>query len=277
MTPGRIERELRHGFRQALESSRWKRHQVFLELFAGCGRIALCWQSQGFGAMGFELSRGAEFDLTHPRVRRLIAGWIRSGCVCGIWLATPCSTWSRARRGPRDSAWGPLRDLVITGNPGLSPKDQAKVEAGNRTAQATAYIINLAIALKVPTALENPASSRLWEAPCLRRALSHRSCSTVVVTMCSFGARWRKATKVALWHRSIPDCSARSCHGPRGSCQHSGQPHIQLVGRLTAQASAYPSSFATWGAKLISNAADKLADDNRRRLVSDLRPTASVT
>ena len=246
-----------------------------MELFAGCGRIVQCWQAAGYGAMGFEISRGEYFDLTLPRVRRLIAGWMRSGCICGIWLGTPCTTWSRARRGPRDSAWGPLRDINIMGNPGLSPKDQQKVAEGNRTALATAYIINLAIALMIPTALENPARSRLWEAPCLQRALRHRSCSVTVVTMCAFGARWRKATKVALWNAAAPAGGDFSCHGPRGRCQHSQQPHIQLIGRMTAQAQVYPENFSKWGASILVNAANKLADLNRRRLVSKVRPMAS--
>ena len=68
----------------------------FLELFSGKGGISVCIEKKGIGAVRVELSEGIE--CRHSAVVRVLLWWIRSGLVYAVWLGTPCSSLSRARR-----------------------------------------------------------------------------------------------------------------------------------------------------------------------------------
>lgn len=138
LSDARAVRRLRGAFGRALREAQHRRAQLFLELFAGSGRVASCIRRRGYGALSFEINLGDEFDVSRPATLRLIGGWIRSHCVCGVWLGTPCASWSRARRGIPGSPGGPLRsEAHITGLVCLPPADQTKVRLGNRTAEAS--------------------------------------------------------------------------------------------------------------------------------------------
>ena len=64
----------------------------------------------GYPVISVDISEDPRFDLTNRDVINLIIGWIRSKCILGVWLATVCTSWSRARHGPVGSSWGPVRD-----------------------------------------------------------------------------------------------------------------------------------------------------------------------
>jgi hypothetical protein len=131
----RLKNELARHLRAAQRSPR----QIFIELYAGKGGIATRLRSRGHGAMNFEIDDGDEYDLLRPGVRKLLLGWLTAGIVRGAWLGTTCSSWSRARRGPPHSAWCAIRsNKFINGLPNLRPKDQQKVELGNRTMRQSA-------------------------------------------------------------------------------------------------------------------------------------------
>ena len=101
-----IESRLRRGFKEALcRASRCKR-QIFVELYAGIGSLAKAWRNMGYGVIAFEIDAGEQYNLLHPVVRRVLLGWLRSGCIRGVWPGTTCTSWSRARRGPANSSWG---------------------------------------------------------------------------------------------------------------------------------------------------------------------------
>jgi len=249
-----------------VKQAKWSRQHghfvVFLELYAGSEGVSKAIRRAGYGCVAFEISRGSQYDLLRPVVDDMIRGWISSGCVAGIMLGTPCSSWSLARRGPVGSGWAPLRSpFHIMGLPGLSAVDAARVTLGNRTMAQSARVIRTARKHGVPVVLENPFTSRLFLAPPVRRLASgpdfHRWC----FDQCQFGAPWRKRT--ALWGWGVGHETQRldaRCAGRKGVCSRSKCPHISLQGRApgnklwTAIAQAYPPPLAKTLAELLIHA-----------------------
>eukprot|EP00972_Heterocapsa_arctica_P032630 4806204-Heterocapsa_arctica.AAC.1 len=82
-------------------------------------------------------------------------GWLLSGCIRGALLRTTCTSWSRARRGPIGSLWGPVRtDSHLFGLRNLSLKDHMKVLNGNQTMRQSAQFTRACANLHVPVLLE---------------------------------------------------------------------------------------------------------------------------
>jgi hypothetical protein len=253
-----LKRELRDIFKQSGART------VFLELYAGHGGVSKHLRRKGAAVMEFEIDRGAQYDLTRKGVRRLLLGWLRSGVVRGAWLGTICKSWSRARRGPPGSSWGPIRSAKhIYGLPGLPASDRSKILLGNVTMRQTAEFIHCCTRHHVPVILENPVASMLWLAPPIRSQLNAPSCQVVSVDQCQFGARWRKRTRLASWHCPIVQLQ-RLCSGRKGVCNRTDKPHIVLSGTSkergvlwTALAQTYPDPFCRAGAGALHRAAEE--------------------
>ena len=94
----------------------------------------------------------------------------------------------------------------------------------------TSHIIHACIASGTPVALENPATSLLWEAPPIRRLLQSEFAQINVLDQCQFGAKWRKRTKVVCWHCIDTSSLCCLCSGRRGICSRTGKAHIVLSG-----------------------------------------------
>ena len=90
---------LKRELRQIMRRSRLRRRQVFLDLYGGAGGVAANLKALGYGVFIFELANGSQYDLTRPKILQLIEGWMKSYVVIGIMCATPCGSWSQARRG----------------------------------------------------------------------------------------------------------------------------------------------------------------------------------
>ena len=66
---------------------------------------------------------GDHHDVFRRAAENLIIGWLRSKVVQRVWLGTPCSSWSRARRGPPGSGWRTMRDSSnLMGLPNLTDR-----------------------------------------------------------------------------------------------------------------------------------------------------------
>ena len=191
----------------------------------------------------------------------LVCGWIKGGCISGICLATPCSSWSVALHGPPGSGWEPVRSPAhIYGLPNLPPKAALRLATGNKLARTSSRILRLALSLSIPCALENPASSLLWRFPPIAKAASKWHADARTFDMCGFGARWRKRTKILLWFAAdFPP--SRLCQGRKGVCSFSNKHHIIVQGRDPASgtfwstiAQTYPSSLCTAIARCLTNA-----------------------
>ena len=219
----------------------------------------------GYGVIAFEIDAGEQYNLLHPVVRRVLLGWLRSGCVRAVWLGTTCTSWSRARRGPANSSWGPLRSSThMFGLPNLSPKDTAKVRLGNQTMRQSAEVLRCCVSLGIPAILENPVSSMLWLAPPMKRLFNSPAANHVNTDQCSFGARWRKRTKLFAVHAAGVSSLHFLCSGRAGKCSFSGKHHIVLSGSSgsggplwTSLAQAYPLRFGRRCAEVLSSAADE--------------------
>ena len=132
----------------------------------------------------------------------------------------PCNTWSRARRAPKHSRLpGPLRgetDIEVMGLPGLSDKDQSKVENANRMLFGAMKVIRRCTRKGIPGYLEHPLTSRLWKTPCMKRLLRSPNVRFVKADQCQYGAAWRKPTGLLFW--CAPSAGLSRCTGNAGYC-----------------------------------------------------------
>ena len=185
----------------------------------------------------------------------MLMGWIKSGLVAVLWLGTPCSGFSRARRGPPGGRFPcALRSAEhLSGLPDLPARDRELVRTSNLLAARAAAIQRLCIQLGVPGGEENPASSFLWDLPSRKKTHQHPRVLTFRVDYCSCGCPFRARTRLHIWHaqRPVPrrhTLDALVCKG-RGICEHSGRPHERLSGSkndqfLTVMKSAYPKKLS---------------------------------
>ena len=233
---------------------------MFVEIFAGAGQITKYWRRNGYAALALDIVNSHFHDLSDPALIQLLRGWILGGVVLGIWIATPCLTFSRARRFPDI-----LRSNELpNGLPNLAPHNQQKLETGNRLASASFSIAKFAISKGLPVAIENPYSSFLWRVPAFCSLAEHVSFKHAAVDMCQYGTPWRKRTRLALWHIQRSVCF-QLCSG-RGRCSRTRVAHVQLEGaRRTKLAQEYPAAFAKFCAKMFI---DEIVDHRNEVLFS---------
>ena len=221
-----------------------------VELFGGLCGISRSVAHRGGSAESFEILRDAREDLNRRSQRRSLFARVRAGGVESLWIGITCASWSRARRAPPGSRMPcALRDddKYILGLPGLSDKDQAKVNDGNQSLDFLCSLIDLCLRHGVMLVVENPCTSRLWVAPAMASRIA-KAATSQNVDYCSFGERWRKRTRLIAWGRGLyglpPLCSSTG-----GICSYSGAPHELLSGFgkggafKTAIASPYPRRF----------------------------------
>ena len=252
-------RFLQEAFKKAVQSAQRSRRRIFLEVFCGTGGLAATLRRRGFGAVSLDLRLGPEMDITMPHVQRLLIGWMSSNCVAGLWLGTPCASWSRARRGPPGSTWCAIRSAThLYGLPNLRPIDQHKINIGNNTMKASARLISAARRFGVPCFLENPSTSLLWLADPIQKqaAFGSRRCT---FDFCQFGTRWRKRTTVMMWGAPLSPELERRCSGRRGCCSRTGAPHIQLSGSDRASGQMWTHIAEPYPRALCHTIADLLA------------------
>ncbi len=233
-------------------------------------------RARGYGVIAFEITRGEQYDLSRRCVVQLIEGWLKSYVVMGVMFATPCGTWSRARRNRIElpGSGRPLRTRRhIFGLPDLTLDEIRKVAMGNATARATCRLIEFADGLNLPVILENPVNSMLWIVPRLVKLRSRPSCQVVLLDQCRWGTRWRKRTRVAAWNCQGIDHLNLLCTGRNGICSRSKRHHIVLTGRApcgvpwTRLAQVYPKPLANRLGDVLINSNEQLIGANFRNLV----------
>ncbi len=264
---------LKAQFRKVMSKFNGSCRRVFLDIFSGVGGVHTYLTKKGYPVIAIDICIDSRFDVCNRGVRLVLEGWIKSGCILGVWLGTPCTTWSRARHGPVGSSWGPIRSNdFIYGIPGVSFHDQQKLKVGNQTMRFTARIISLCIKFFVPCILENPIHSLLWFAPPVSRCAVSGVCRSFVCDFCQYGAKWRKRTKLLTWHCQEFPSLQHTCAGRGGKCSASHKYHIILKGQdpVTKQlwthlAQPYPWRFAVEGAKLLVESADHMHNFKLRK------------
>ena len=204
--------------------------RVFLEIFSGCGLLSRCMSDAGWEVVSWDICHGERYNLTDEENVRLIVSWLRSGRLQAIWLAPPCSSFSRARRW--DGGPPPLRDAWhVAGRPGLSPTDSEKVAVGNSLCDASAFIATVAARCQVPGGMENPGRSFLWDMPTQRALLLETNVEEHVVDFCQYGTQWQKRTKIVSWHLARAHRMDARCIGRNHYCSKSKKKHIPLTGK----------------------------------------------
>ena len=231
-----------------------------MEIFAGLAGLSAAISRLGYASLPIDIDFGDFHDVLRPVVRAVIRGWITSHAIAAVWIATPCTSWSTARRGPPSSGWGPLRSAShLEGLPDLRPADQQKVLLGNQTRDFTAWLVQLCVSCGVPVIVENPIGSRIWSSALFQRLRALPTHEETIVDMCGFNEVYRKRTR--LWSWCAPDLSSivRRCRA-RGSCSFSGVPHQVLSGRhptlgklWTLVAQPYPLRLCEAVAELLTD------------------------
>ena len=268
---------LKRELRQIMRRSRLRRRQVFLDLYGGAGGVAANPKALGYGVFIFELANGSQYDLTRPKILQLIEGWMKSYVVIGIMCATPCGSWSQARRGKISvpDSGRPLRSRQhLWGLPDLTLRERAVVDAGNATAKSTFRILRLAQISGLPSILDNPINSRLWQCPALCALRSLRDAESITLDQCRFGTPWRKRTRMLLLHCCSVHCLDRRCAGRKGLCSTTGKHHIILQGSgpggktWTSRAQTFPKKFADELGRILSSTAAQQSAQNLRSFVA---------
>ena len=273
LSPSGVERallQLQDRFRLETRCASRYGRVVFLELFSGSSRLSRWWRSHGYGVLDFDIKNGETYDVTVPQIEALIKGWIESGGVAGVWAGPPCTSWSRARRGPVGSTWGPLRtEGFLRGLSSMEASDRAKVLVGNATADTTLRIVRACRRRGIAVAVENPGSSMMWQLGGFKSLATVGSSQRHLVDMCSFGTAWRKRTLVATWSLESAERVSLCC-GRKGFCSFSNRPHQILEGRdkvrkrlWTSIAEPYPPKFCQHFGQMFI---DSFEDRRHRRL-----------
>lgn len=215
-----------------------RRRSIFLELFSGAGGVSRALRlllHDSFKVIEVDIENNASLDLSKKSLQQFILYLIRRDFVVGVWMGTPCTSWSRARRhdgkGPP-----PLRsDSQIWGLANLSTQDQARVQLGNNLARFSAQVFRVCLQCTVPVGLENPHTSRLWLIPSFQQLIHNNSAVKHVITdYCQDGMPWRKRTRILFSHVDLSSVGL-VCHGKHGKCSRTQQPHVQLSGREKGQ------------------------------------------
>ena len=208
--------------------------------------------------VSLDVGTSPDQDLLMPAVFDEIKGWLLSGHVWGIFFATPCGAFSRARRGNQGGWPAPLRDDVHPrGVPGLVGRDKAKVKEANLLADRAFLLYRVAAERGIVAVEENPATSWLWSLEQRRVFVQKAEVSDVIVYHCAFGTAYRARTRFRFCHVGLlPELSAQRCHG-RGTCSFSGERHTHLSGKfgkdfMSAKKAEYPPELSRALAKILS-------------------------
>ena len=157
----------------------------------------------------------------------------------------------------------PLRDYGknVWGLPDLSPRDQAKLEEGNRIARALLAIRDDLKKAGHAVALENGDMSMLFKVP----EMHAEDAQMLKVCYCMMGRSFRKRTKLLVWNATslrvfkeeARRCATEfSCNSPKGVCRRTGKPHMLLRGwsrgkALTRQGEKCPKKFVNIIARIL--------------------------
>ena len=229
-----------------------------IEIFSGCSRLSQACAAAGFHALAIDIDFGPACDVLDPAVLQGILRFLRKHRkqIVLVWLGTPCTTWSRARKA--DGGPPPLRDddSSLFGFAHLPPRDLAKVTEGNKLLQVSQDIIALCNELQLRWVLENPWTSRIWLTPFLKSLAQQHS--FIRVDFCAFHMPWRKATGLLFGHFLPLQTLACECQPEHGRCCFTNRRHIVLVGKdsagqwLTRRAQPYPWLLCHQIAKLLA-------------------------
>ena len=232
---------------------------MFVSVFSGDEGIEIELRALDFSLVeSWDIRGGKRYDLTvWANVRRLYIT-LESGLVAAVWWATPCHSWSTARRW--DGGPPPLRDMShLEGLPGLSSFDQMLVDRGNALADVTAQGMRIGHAAGAANVLENPSRSMLFFKRTIVEASRAIGAKDYVTDFCGFGTPWQKRTRLRGTLRGM-HALVRKCRGGK-ICSFTHHSHVVLKGRdqhgvyLTQRAQPYPRCLCALVARVVRDGA----------------------
>ena len=207
-------------------------------------------QQRGFHIIPLDCSRNRHvpkcklvvLDLTSEHADQLLRQIVRDYWVACVHIALPCGTCSKARGIPLpDGSAGPppLRDFAhLHGLPGLTPVQQAKVDAANTLYKWADGFIQFLDQHNVPWSVENPKNSWLWELPEMAYALGHGH--FICLHSCAYGGERKKNTAFLCSEREFWELE-RFCDGTH---PHKGWGYDAEAGEFnTAKEAEYPRAL----------------------------------
>lgn len=223
----------------------WNGYWV-VEIFSGCARLSRACARVGFHVIAYDIEYGPGCDMLDPKSVAQLLRFMKSRRIALVWLGTPCTSWSRARRddgGPKPLSWDDSEFLMGFSN--VAVKDLEKIVTGNRLLDISYKIFNWCINHSISCVMENPYSSRLWLTSAVKM-LQDKGALLSRADFCAYGTPWRKST--GFLHHGFPGLPSicQCCTTNRGRCCFSGRKHIVLAGKdasglwMTRVAQPYP-------------------------------------
>lgn len=226
------------------------RGKVFLEIFSGGGTLTKAVSDGGMSVVEpIDYLNGPHCDVRRKATQDLIMSWLKKGVFGFVHLGTPCTIWSQARHGVKESH-----------------QTRCKEEDGLEMALFSAKIISLCQKMRIPFALENPGRSRLFGFEPLLRAVHSGEHWFVNFDMCQYGEPWKKNTTIVTSFQPLSQL-ARSCNHHSHEVWLKGKVQVKkpdgsarYVNR-TALAGAYPRQLVVAYSKILSQHLDLYSDE----------------
>ena len=233
------------GLKPNIFPRRRKAKGIVVEVFAGSCAFGKAAARKGYEAWCFDIAFG--HDLLSTQVFYWVASVLGLDAVIAELIATPCSSFSRARRGVPAP---PLRDdKFVLGLPALKPGDQEKVKTGSILCERSAALARKAKRLGELVVLENLQTSWLWKTSWMCNLQSRDKFQRDSLHQCRFGAASMKPTSFLNWAPSeklfLP---TGRCGRNDGICRRTNKRHAALSGFCaggwqTSEAAKYPKQL----------------------------------
>ena len=184
--------------------------RYFLEIFSGTGNLTREVVRQGLPALEpLDIVLGPFADLRRKSTQEFILTIIKQGLIGFVHLGTPCTIWSRARHGVKETH-----------------ANRIKEEIGLELALFTAVVVKHCIRYGVAYAVENPRSSKLFAFRPLVEAFCSGPHYFIDFDMCKYGEKYQKSTRLVT---SVPWLKPLSQR-----CDHHGH-EVWLKGKVKVQ------------------------------------------
>ena len=199
------------------------RQKFFLELFSGDGFLTGALRQLGLHTLPpMDVKFGAHCDLTCKKVRSTVIGWLRSGRIWCVHLATPCTRWTTARTTGRKEPQGSLEVAIFS-----------------------ARVLRVCRQLGIRVSLENPRTSALFRWQPIRKELDKLCAVETVTDMCQYGVPFKKPTSVWSTIDTLPVALGKRCTCGKHSVVLEGLVKIKEARPVwrTSLAACYPPRF----------------------------------
>ena len=206
--------------------------QLFVEIFCGTGGLTANIKALGVQGIGIDSSVSTackspvlKLDLTKSSGQQILWEVLNRPNICGVHLAPPCGTSSRARDIPR--AYGPsplpLRsEAYPDGLPSLRGLDLKRVRSANCLYRLTGEVLRFCLDRNIPCSVENPARSHFWATKSFTEPIKDvlSQLEETYFHHCMYGSKRRKYTKFlhTCKHLNALEryCDGRHWHLPWG-------------------------------------------------------------